>query len=277
MSRFIILFFIFQPFSFLSAQKVDGIWKGKLTQAPGGCFPEYNIELHIKIEGTRVTGSSYHFSDLSNYVREEFEGGYDGINQSISIAETKMVTFNVPVDCLPCIKRYILIYSKNEKDETLSGDWGGSILGNTRSCPPGKVLLTRANESAFKQEEIKTPSHYKLISRENELVKEIRVDTGTIRLDFYDNGIIDGDTITVFVNNRPIVVNRMLTAKPITAFIRVDMRSPMQEVVMVAENLGTIPPNTALMIITAGNKRYKLLLSSSEQKSAMVRFRYEKP
>jgi hypothetical protein len=46
---------------------------------------------------------------------------------------------------------------------------------------------------------------------------------------------------------------------------------------MVGENLGTIPPNTALMIINAGDKRYQLYLTSDEQKNAMVRFIYEKP
>ena len=45
---------------------------------------------------------------------------------------------------------------------------------------------------------------------------------------------------------------------------------------MIAENLGSIVPNTALLIITAGEKRYQLFLSSTEQKSAKVRFVYDK-
>jgi hypothetical protein len=54
------------------------------------------------------------------------------------------------------------------------------------------------------------------------------------------------------------------------------LKSTFQEVEMIAENLGTIPPNTALLIITAGKKRYELFLSSSAQKSSKVRFLYEK-
>ena len=69
----------------------------------------------------------------------------------------------------------------------------------------------------------------------------------------------------------------MLTAKPITTYVRIDLNKREQEVIMVGENLGTIPPNTALMIITAGDKRYQLYLESDEQKNAMVRFIYEKP
>jgi hypothetical protein len=44
---------------------------------------------------------------------------------------------------------------------------------------------------------------------------------------------------------------------------------------MIAENLGTIPPNTAVLIITAGEKHYRLYLTSTENKNAMVRFIYD--
>jgi hypothetical protein len=44
---------------------------------------------------------------------------------------------------------------------------------------------------------------------------------------------------------------------------------------MVAENLGSIPPNTAILIITAGKNRHLLSLSSSETKSARVRIVYD--
>lgn len=140
--------------------------------------------------------------------------------------------------------------------------------------PPGTIVLTRTIQATFKPEPKLPP---KLTDRKNILVKEIKVDTGTIRLDFYDNGIIDGDTISVYVNNMPVVSNRMLTAKPITTYIRISLNRTEQEVIMVGENLGSIPPNTALMIVTAGDKRYQLYLVSDEQKNALIRFIYEKP
>jgi type IV secretory pathway VirB9-like protein len=44
---------------------------------------------------------------------------------------------------------------------------------------------------------------------------------------------------------------------------------------MYADNLGRIPPNTALMVVTAGKNRYELRVISSEQKSAVVKFVYQ--
>ena len=257
MQRLLVLIFFFLAFSCLRAQDIGGIWKGTLTQGPGGCFPVYNIELDIKIEGTRISGVSYHYSDLTNYVKENFEGTFNTETKMMMISEMKVLTFHVPSDCVPCIKRYSLFHRKELKNETLVGEWGGMIFNQSVACPPGRITLSRAVESDFNH------------------IKEIKVDTGTIRLDFYDNGVIDGDSITVLLNNKVLVANQMLSAKPITIEIKVDMDHREQEVVMVADNMGSIPPNTALLIITAGIKRYQLFMASTEQKSATVRFIYE--
>jgi hypothetical protein len=242
-----------------SSQNLNGVWRGTLTQGPGGCFRVYNIELNIKSDGTKINGASYHYSDVLNYVKEDFAGIYTANEKKLSINEQKVLTFHVPPDCIPCIKQYNLTYEKQDTKEVLTGDWGGVTMNNYASCPPGKITLSRVAESDF------------------EHIKEIRVDTGMIRLDFYDNAQVDGDIITVLLNNQPLVSNQKLAAKPITLEIKVDLDNKEQEVTMVAENLGDIPPNTALLIITAGSKRYQLYLTSTEKKNAQVRFIYESP
>jgi hypothetical protein len=270
---FILPAFLFISF-FAQAQNINGIWKGKLVMDPGGCFPVYNIELQLQVAGTKISGVSYHYSDTANYVRENFEGSYKADSNNISIMEIGVTTFHIPGDCIPCIKKYFLSYHRGGNEEQLRGSWLGKTMDNKMACPPGTIVLTRFDKSAFKSE-LKLP--LSLTKRKAELVKEIKVDTGTIKLDFYDNGEIDGDTISVYVNNMPVVSNRMLTARPITVFVKIDPKRTEQEVIMVGENLGSIPPNTALMIVNAGEKRYQLYLTSDEQKNAMVRFIYEKP
>jgi hypothetical protein len=44
---------------------------------------------------------------------------------------------------------------------------------------------------------------------------------------------------------------------------------------MYAENLGSIPPNTALMIVRDGNKRYEVRMESSLTKSGTVTFTHD--
>ena len=111
--------------------------------------------------------------------------------------------------------------------------------------------------------------------RNNELVKTFYTSAKEIKVDLYDNGEIDGDTITVYHNNKLIAYKKRLTDKPITFTIKTDEIDPEHEFVMVAENLGSIPPNTALMVITAGGKRYELFVTSTEQKNAVVIVEYK--
>lgn len=111
-----------------------------------------------------------------------------------------------------------------------------------------------------------------LTTRTNTLVKKFETAAGEIRIDLYDNGEIDGDTVSIYHNNKLLMAHARLSQKPTTIRIDLDASQPYHELVMVAENLGAIPPNTSLMIISAGTKRYQVFISSNEQKNAKVIF-----
>jgi hypothetical protein len=116
-----------------------------------------------------------------------------------------------------------------------------------------------------------------LASRENELVKTIIVKSNEVTLNIYDNGTIDHDTISVYLDNKLVISKQMLTASPITMKLRLNNENDYHELVMVAENLGDFPPNTSLMVVKAGDKEYEVRITSTEQKNAVVIFKYEKP
>jgi hypothetical protein len=67
----------------------------------------------------------------------------------------------------------------------------------------------------------------------------------------------------------------MLKSQAVTMSVPVDRQRPIQDVVMVGENLGSIPPNTALMIVMSGQERYQLYLKADERQNALVRFIYK--
>lgn len=111
-----------------------------------------------------------------------------------------------------------------------------------------------------------------LTKRSNSTIKNFETEAGEIKLDLYDNGEIDGDTVSIYHNNKLVVSNAKLSQKPITFRILVNADNPHHELVMVAENLGSIPPNTSLMIVTTATKRYQVFISSTEQKNGRVVF-----
>ena len=130
-------------------------------------------------------------------------------------------------------------------------------------------------KSSISEKKIITPDV--LRTRENALAQTITVSTDEVTIKLYDNGEIDGDSISVFVDKQLTLSHKGLSASPIVLKLKFDENEDEHEVVMVAENLGRIPPNTSLMVITAGDKRYQVQITSTEQKNAMVRFKYVRP
>jgi hypothetical protein len=112
--------------------------------------------------------------------------------------------------------------------------------------------------------------------RKNELTKTISVTNEDIEIRLYDNGQIDDDTISVYLDGRLIISKKRLSDKAISYKLKLGESDPEHILVMVAENMGRIPPNTSLMVVQDGDTRYQVSITSTEQKNAMVRFRYQK-
>lgn len=273
-----ILFILLLLSGSVMSQNLTGIWRGKRTQVSGGCFPEYSMELQITYSGNNLLGRAYNYYDREQYTKILFSGKYNPQTKRMVIIESAVLTYNIPASCIPCIKTYDLTWSLSSVEEALDGTWKGHEMGNTTACPPGNVHLTRQKESIFPIE-IDQDEHLRNIqsamnvqSRKKEVVQEFVVEKPEIKIELYDNAEIDDDTVSIFLNNTLLLHKKRLTDKPLTLHISAFPNTD-YELMMFAENLGKIPPNTSLMVITAGNKRYEARLSSNEEKNAVVRFR----
>ncbi|MHA4846823.1 hypothetical protein ACX0G7_21835 [Flavitalea antarctica] len=279
--RFFLVFLLMALSGATMSQNLAGIWRGKRTQVSGGCFPEYFIELHVTYAGSNIMilGNAYNYYDKDRFTKINFTGRYNPATKRMVIIENLVLQFNVPSHCIPCIKTYDLNYTKNDSVEAFIGEWKGHEMGNNNICPPGRIQLNRETSSIFPVDVFQSDTLNKiqkslnLDDREKEVIKEIVFDTSQIRIDIYDNAEIDDDTVSVFLNNTLLLHKKRLTASALSLQVTAYPNTE-YELMMYADNLGKIPPNTSLMIITAGTKRYELRISSSEKKSAVVRFRY---
>jgi hypothetical protein len=265
-----------------SAQSIDGIWRGELTQEPGGCYPKYFIELQIKVTDNGIEGVSYDYYDTTKFVKLNFSGKLNKVTKRMVLIENKVSEFKIPHDCVPCLKTYDLTWTRGDKEEELVGTWKGTQMGSMAGCPPGTIFLKRVTTSSFQADDVAQDpkladiqKSLKTIIRKVDIIQTILTETPNLKVEFYDNGQVDGDTISVFLNQKLILYKGGLSEKPITLNIPI-LPSKDYEMIMFAENLGTIPPNTALMVVTSGKKKYEIFLSSSIQQSAAVKFRYEK-
>lgn len=260
MKRLLLVLLISFATFLAQSQDVNGYWRGSLTFA-GGCFAQNNIEFQLKMIGDGIYGSSYHYLDVNNYIRKDASGYWDPEYGKLVVQEG-IVTAQELVDrCAICIKRFSLQYRKEGNTEYLDGYWTGKVQGSHLDCGTGgTITLSRIVEPTFKED----------------IVPVFSIDTGAIELTFYDNATIDGDSISVLVNKNRVLSHERLGGKPVTATIHVTLETPFVEVEMVAENEGSIPPNTALLEITAKNFFHRLHMSSTKEKSAKVRFIYQK-
>lgn len=138
------------------------------------------------------------------------------------------------------------------------------------------VEKTAASVAVMRPQAPKTIEE-KFLERKKLLVTEIPVSGDSIKLGFYDHAEIDGDSITLFLNGKMIHQHILLKAQPFEFTLAVSELSESNEMIMVAENLGSIPPNTSLMIVWINGVRHEARLESTENASAMIRFTKKKP
>lgn len=151
-----------------------------------------------------------------------------------------------------------------------------SVITNNKNIPPPaiqKIIDSVATKSPVVNVNTLPASTNGRVDKE---LRRIVVHDKKIKLNIYDNGTIDGDTISIYYNGRPILKNKGLTADPIVVEIVLDENITFHSIVLYAENLGSIPPNTALVIFTTTDgKRYEMYASATLQQNAAIVFEYK--
>ena len=137
------------------------------------------------------------------------------------------------------------------------------VVNKVKNPIPTEITKSIAkNQVLSKKEEtkIETISNIKVLpppdkiipsgfeKRSNSLLRTVTVENATVKIELYDNGEVDGDSISLFYNGNVLLAHKRLSETPILLEIPVPINE-INELVMYADNLGTLPPNTALMIV----------------------------
>lgn len=146
-----------------------------------------------------------------------------------------------------------------------------SIQQTTKS--DSQVVLKPIESIDVKKDSAVIQSEF--ILRKIKKEKQIEVESPKLRLEIYDNGEIDGDTISLFLNHKVLLLNQLIGLKPIVVDIEIDSTID-NELALFAENLGSIPPNTALLILWDGDKRVEINLTSTMKTNGAIILRKKK-
>jgi hypothetical protein len=137
------------------------------------------------------------------------------------------------------------------------------------------ITTTTAAQNSIRNQPINLP--WVLVGRENKLVKKIITNSKMISIDLFDNGTIDNDTIIVFDNKKLLVNKKRLSYKAIHLEFNFTENIKEHEVIIVAHNMGTVPPNTALLLFKDGKNRQEYFITSTNKINAKLLIVFEPP
>lgn len=116
-----------------------------------------------------------------------------------------------------------------------------------------------------------------LANRKVETIKALYFKSDSLTLTLYDNGEVDGDTVSVVMNGGVIMPKVGLSTNAVKKTIYTnEIAGDSIQLVMYAESLGSLPPNTGLLIVNDGTDRYEIRFSGDMQKSSAIVFRRRK-
>jgi hypothetical protein len=276
------------------AQNIQGKWVGKVTQNPGGYSELYDLELDLT-QRKNIWGESYAFEGDSVRIRFGLSGyiAKDSIRLSESLGWMREDL--VPASWVACVKQFMLGYRKEGNFEYLEGRWTGFGVDDlTKPCFPGRVILSRTIEGLNKflednkdsivvTEPIVTASisppvldfSSDFLNTEPKKITEIVVTQPDLQIQLVDHMKVDNDTVSVYLNRNLLAKNIRIAKRPALLSFRLDTRIEFHELLLYAENLGLVPPNTSEMILIDGENRHRVMIVSDIEKTAAVYLRYK--
>ncbi len=137
--------------------------------------------------------------------------------------------------------------------------------------PQNVKVTVVSSPPAKKLEAVPKIAAAEIATRKTEIIRSVFFNSDSILLSLYDNGVVDGDTVSVVLNGKVIIARKELTTKPLKTVIHTtpDFGDSLQ-LVMYAENMGSIPPNTGLLFIQDGANRYEIRFEGDMKRSSSI-------
>lgn len=251
-----------------------------------------SVEMRVDRSGNALSGNVYYIWEHGLYFQDvSLEGSTLG-GDSAYLKETALVANRNGNFAGDCRGIFHLRYSKDKNNEYLTGVWK-KPPGAAEHCSDTKVTFYRAIRQTVPAASplagdgprtgvlpvavpVQNPDSLRLVlfrARKDSLELVVPHHADTARLEFYDNGIVDHDRISLFLGDSLVLKNYELLAEPRIMRIDLDKNKVENILSLYAENEGDIPPNTALMVIYVDDQRYEVRLSSDMRTNAKVVFK----
>lgn len=122
---------------------------------------------------------------------------------------------------------------------------------------------------------LKLQEDARITLRKNSLVEQLTVAAPMAALELWDDAAEDGDTVSILLNDHVV-----FTGFPVLKQrqkLSVVLEPGVNRLVLIADNLGSIPPNTAVMKITAGTTKKYVRIKTDLKQNNLVLINYQPP
>jgi len=151
------------------------------------------------------------------------------------------------------------------------------VAASTKPAPAkteAPVVKAETKHAAVKQPENVDPTAATdLAKRKVETIQTLYFKSDSLELVLYDNGEVDGDTVSIIMNGTVIMPKVGLSTNAVKKMISTKDAGDSIKIIMYAESLGTLPPNTGLLIVNDGTDRYEIRFSGDLERNAAIVFR----
>lgn len=278
---FCLLFLFVIKLSVANAQTQDlpfeGMWKGLLSQSDKGLMYEIVLKLYYETDST-LFGTSKIVSKTGKYAEFYVEGTYD--QHQVKFSDVQLMKESGGTLKSPwCLKDYLGDIELVNDKWILKGEWsnpniavyGDQYLDDKNYCAPGKFNLTKVKGYANQSEADGDKVRY-FQGRLVDVQQVYEVEADTITLHIIDNNQIDNDTVTIFYDKQLVVKQHRLSHESFE-FDIVIRGDDQHLLVIYANNVGDIPPNTAAVYFIEDGIRREVAIRSDTSKNAGIIFK----
>ncbi len=220
-----------------------GRWEGWLFQDPGGYHPTYKYSITFdKINTTYLSGVANVSLNNDSTIFAKFMVEASILGSMVMVVDQEILEQNI-IDAHWCIKTLQLKFSKEEDSLYLKGHWmaPNCVFGTIKLSKPA---LNQSNNYHPTTDTI--PKLHRKISTN----KLIHVKNNEILLKIWDKDQEDGDRISLRLNNNWLLENQFIGK--LKKELQIQLTQPQNKLILFADNLGTIPPNTIALSVDDG-------------------------
>lgn len=135
-----------------------------------------------------------------------------------------------------------------------------------------KIFLLRENETAPDRNSAKPTIDYRKETRQTKWIDSITATSQEVTLAFWDDAVEDGDSISLQINDEIFMPGLAVKKQP--KFVKIKLYPGENKIIFIADNLGSIAPNTAMLEIIDGKKRRNYTINTDMGQNNALKITY---